>query len=186
MLIGYARVSTVEQNEARQMKAFEELGIDKIFIDKASGKNTDRVQLKEMLLYVRDGDTVVTESYSRIARNTSDLLSIIDSLNKKGVNFKSLKENIDTSTPQGKLMLTVFGALYEFERECLLERTREGIAIAKEQNKYKGKPKMAIDEQAFKKECKKWKDGKQTATQAMKNLGLKPNTFYRRVKEYDI
>ena len=111
MLIGYARVSTAEQNEQRQLVALREQKADKIFTDKASGKNTDRKALKEMLDYVREGDTVITESISRIARSTRDLLTIIDTLTQKKVEFISLKENIDTTTPQGRFMLTVFAAL---------------------------------------------------------------------------
>lgn len=183
MRIGYARVSTEAQEIARQTRAFNELDIEKVFIDKASGKNAEREQLKAMLQYIREGDVVTVESISRIARNTKDLLTIIDSINTKGADFISLKESIDTSTPQGKFMLTVFGAMAELERECILQRTREGIAIAKEQNKYKGKPKMKIDETALRREAKKWREGLQTATQAMSALNLKPNTFYRRVKE---
>ena len=129
------------------------------------------------------GDVLIVESISRLARNTRDLLTIIEELNNKKVGFISLKENIDTNTPSGKFMLTVFGAMAELERECILQRTREGIAIAKEQNKYKGKPKMKIDEAALRREAKKWREGLQTATQAMAALNLKPNTFYRRVKE---
>ena len=183
MKIGYARVSTEAQEVARQTKAFEELGIEKVFIDKASGKNTERQQLKEMLKFVREGDVVTVESISRIARNTKDLLEIIETINTSGAHFVSLKEAIDTATPQGKFVLTVFGAMAELERECILQRTREGIAIAKEAGKYKGKPKMKIDEMALKKEVKKWRDGLQTARETMTALNLKPNTFYRRVKE---
>ncbi len=186
MRIGYARVSTEGQEIARQTRAFEEMGITKVFIDKASGKNTEREQLNKMLQYIREGDTVIVESISRIARNTKDLLSIIDTIRQRGADFISMKESIDTSTPQGKFMLTVFGAMAELERECILQRTREGIAIAKEQNKYKGKPKMKIDEAAFRKEVKRWRDGSQTATEAMRALNLKPNTFYRRVKELGV
>jgi len=183
MKIGYARVSTEAQETARQTRAFEELGISKVFIDKASGKNAEREQLKAMLQFIREGDVVTVESISRIARNTKDLLNIVDGIKAKGADFVSLKESIDTSTPQGKFMLTIFGAMAELERECILQRTREGVAIAKEQNKYKGKPKMKIDEAALRREVKKWRDGLQTATEAMKALNLKPNTFYRRVKE---
>lgn len=183
MKIGYARVSTEAQETARQTRAFEELGIDKVFIDKASGKNAEREQLKAMLQFIREGDVVTVESISRIARNTKDLLNIVDGIKAKGADFVSLKESIDTSTPQGKFMLTIFGAMAELERECILQRTREGVAIAKEQNKYKGKPKMKIDEAALRREVKRWRDGLQTATEAMKALNLKPNTFYRRVKE---
>ena len=160
MKVAYQRVSTQQQELARQTRAFE-----------------------AMLNYIREDDVVVVESISRIARNTKDLLSIIDTITAKGADFVSLKESIDTSTPQGKFVLTVFGAMAELERECILQRTREGIAIAKEQHKYKGKPKMKIDEAALRRECKKWRDGLQTAREAMQRLELKPNTFYRRVNE---
>lgn len=122
MLIGYVRVSTAEQNEARQLVSLEERKVDKVFIDKKSGKNTDREALKDMLSYVREGDTVVTESISRIARSTKDLLNIIDTLTQKSVEFVSLKECIDTTTPQGKFMLTVFASMAELERDNILQR----------------------------------------------------------------
>lgn len=186
MLIGYIRCSTVEQNEARQQQMMDERNIKKIFIDKASGKNTERKALKEMLAFVRDGDTVVTESISRIARSTKDLLNIIDTLTKKNVEFISLKERIDTTTPQGKFMLTVFGAMAELERENILQRQREGIEIAKAQGKYKGKPPIQVNEKEFKAICKEWRNGEITATKAMKILNLKPNTFYRRVKKFGL
>ena len=186
MKIGYARVSTEAQEVARQIRAFNEMGVEKVFIVKASGKNAEREQLKSMLSFIRDGDIVIVESISRIARNTKDLLSICETIKASGAEFISLKEAIDTSTPQGKFIFTVFGGLAELERECILQRTREGVAIAKEQGKYKGKPKMKIDEPAFRKEVKRWRDGLQTATDAMRALNLKPNTFYRRVKEYGL
>ena len=110
MRVGYVRCSTAEQNEARQLKMMEEQKVEKIFIDKASGKNVNRKDFKAMMTFVRAGDTVIVESISRIARNTSDLLAIISSLTEKGVEFVSLKENIDTTTPHGRFMLTVFGA----------------------------------------------------------------------------
>lgn len=186
MLIGYVRVSTQEQNEQRQYIALQERNVDKMFIDKASGKNTERKELKEMLSFVREGDTVITESISRIARSTRDLLSIIDLLSQKGVEFISLKENIDTTTPQGRFMLTVFAAMAELERENILQRQKEGISIAKEQGKYKGKQPIKVDEKAFRSVCMRWRKNEITATQAMKELNLKPNTFYRRVKEFHI
>lgn len=184
----YARVSTEEQNEARQIEMAKAQGVedDRIYLDKQSGKNANRPKLNNMMEYVRKGDTVIVESISRLARSTRDLLNIVDKLQKKEVQFVSLKENIDTTTPQGTFMLTVFAALAELEREQILQRQKEGIAIARAEGKYKGKPKMKIDESAFRKECKKWREGKQTAAKTMRNLGLKPNTFYRRVKEYGI
>ena len=186
MNIAYVRVSTVEQNEARQLVSLEERKVDKIFIDKKSGKNADRDGLKSMLAYVREGDTVITESISRIARSTKDLLTILDTLTKKGVEFVSLKESIDTTTPQGRFMLTVFAAMAELERENILQRQREGIEVAKAAHKYKGKPPMQIDERQFRSVCKRWRAGEITATQAMKEMNLKPNTFYRRVNQWGL
>ena len=183
MRVFYVRCSTIEQNEARQIKMAQEQNAEKVFADKASGKNTDRAAFKEMMAFVRAGDTVVVESISRIARNTRDLLSIVSELTEKGVEFVSLKENIDTTTPQGRFMLTVFGALAELERENILERQREGIEIAKSEGKYKGRKPIDYNEAQMKALCKKWREGEITATAAMKELGLKPNTFYRRVKE---
>ena len=183
MRVGYVRCSTIEQNEARQLKMMEEQKAEKLFIDKASGKNTDRKAFKEMMTFVRAGDMVIVESISRIARNTRDLLSIVSELTEKQVEFVSLKESIDTTTPQGRFMLTVFGALAELERENILERQREGIAIAKDAGKYKGRKPLEVDEVQFKDACKRWRAGEITATAAMQEVGLKPNTFYRRVKE---
>ena len=183
MKVGYVRCSTIEQNETRQMKMMKEYEIEKVFIDKASGKNTDRENYKAMMAFVRAGDSVTVESISRIARNTRDLLSIIATLTEKGVEFISLKENIDTTTPQGRFMLTVFGALSELERESLLQRQREGIEIAKAEGKYKGRKPVAINETKFRAVCARWRAGEISATTAMNEVGLKPNTFYRRVKE---
>ena len=187
MLIFYARVSTQSQNLARQEELAKEIKAEKVYLEKASGKDTTRPVLKEMLEFIRDGDTVVVESISRIARNTKDLLNIIELLQDKGVHFISKKENIDTTTPQGKLILTIFGALAEFEREQQLERTREGVEIAKSQGKYKGKPKMKIPrENEFIAVCKEWRQGNCTAKSVMDEFGLKRNTFYRRVKELNL
>lgn len=113
MRVGYIRVSTAEQNTARQEILMEQLGVDKIYIDRMSGKSKDRPQLKDMLTFVRVGDTVIVESISRFARNTRDLLELVDALTEKGVEFISKKENIDTTTPAGKFMLTVFAAVAE-------------------------------------------------------------------------
>ena len=177
MRVGYIRCSTIEQNEARQLKMMEEQNAERLFIDKASGKNTDRKAFKEMMAFVRAGDTVIVESISRIARNTRDLLSIVSDLTEKGVEFVSLKENMDTTTPQGRFMLTVFGALAELERENILERQREGIEIAKSEGKYKGRKPVEVDEKRFREVCARWRSGEITATAAMQEVGLKPNTF---------
>lgn len=185
MLLGYVRVSTVEQNEGRQIEALQQRGVEpeNLFIDKQSGKDANRPKLKELLAYVRTGDTVVTESISRIARNTKDLLSIVEQLQAKNVEFISLKESIDTTTPQGKFMLTVFAAMAELERENILQRQREGIELAKAEGKYKGRKPIGVDETLFKSTVAEWRADKITARKAMKIVGLKPNTYYRRVKE---
>lgn len=184
MRVGYVRCSTIDQNDARQLKLMEEQKVEKIFRDSTSGKNTDRPDFQAMMAFVRAGDVVVVESISRIARNTKDLLGIIEVLTENGVEFVSLKESIDTTTPQGRFMLTVFGALAELERESILERQREGIEIAKAAGKYKGRQPVVVDEAKMRTVCKRWRAGKITAVAAMEELGLKPNTFYRRVKDF--
>lgn len=186
MKIFYCRISTEEQNEQRQLQTAEEVKADKVYIDKASGKNANRPQLKEMMNYVRDGDIVICSDISRIARNTKDLLNIVEELNRKQATFISIKENIDTSTPQGKFMLTVFGAIAELERESIRQRQAEGIAIAKAQGKYKGGTKKAFDEQKMKEVCRRWRNGDITAVKAQQLMDMKPNTFYRRVKELEL
>jgi DNA invertase Pin-like site-specific DNA recombinase len=179
----YARVSKQEQNEGRQIAAAKEQGADKIFTDKATGANTNRPQLKAMLAYIREGDTVIVESISRLARSTKDLLNKVEEITAKGAEFISLKESIDTTTPQGRFMLTVFAAMAQLEREQIKQRQAEGIAEAKKNGVYIGRAPIAVDEKQFKAEVKKWRAGEQTAVETMKKLGLKPNTFYRRVKE---
>lgn len=137
--IGYIRVSTIEQNTESQKSLLQNFKLDKVFEEKVSGKNTQRPQLQAMLEYVREGDTVYVKDLSRLARNTKDLLDIVEYLNNKGVGLFSIKESIDTSSNFGKLMITFLGAIYEFERANLLERQKDGIAIAKREGKYKGR-----------------------------------------------
>lgn len=139
MKMAYVRVSTAEQNEARQIEALEKFGIEKWFTEKVSGKDTNRPQLKQMLDFAREGDTVYVHDFSRLARSTKDLLDIVETLESKRIHLVSLKENLDTSTATGKLLLTMIAAINEFERTNLLERQREGIAIAKREGIYKGR-----------------------------------------------
>ena len=180
MKIGYIRVSTQEQNTVRQEALMESLGVDEVYIDRMSGKNTGRPEIRRMLEYVRRGDTVIVESISRFARNTRDLLELVESLTAKGVEFVSQKESIDTTTPTGKFMLTVFGAVAELEREYILQRQREGIEIAKQQGKYTGRRPVIHPD--FDKVTAQWRRGELTAVQAMKRLGMSKATFYRYVK----
>ena len=186
MKVFYIRVSTIEQNEERQLVSARECGAEKVFIDKASGKNTDRKALKEMLNFVREGDIVICSEISRIARNTKDLLTIVETLTEKGVEFKSLKESIDTTTPAGKFMLSVFSAMAELERENILQRQREGIEVAKAQGKYKGRQRIDFDRNEFERLCKEWRAGERTAVSVMKHFNMSSPTFYRRVNEMDL
>lgn len=181
MQVGYIRISTAGQNTARQEVLMRELGVEMVFIDRMSGKNTDRPELKKMMAFVRQGDTVVVESISRFARNTRDLLELVEQLTTKGVEFVSKKEAIDTTTPTGKFMLTIFGAVAELEREYILQRQAEGIAIAKEQGVYKGRQPIVRPD--FERIIALWRSGKITAVEAQRRLDMKPSTFYRRVKE---
>ena len=184
--IGYIRVSTEHQETARQQEIMGNYGVDRIFSEKISGANTDRPQLKAMLDYVREGDTLYVESISRLGRSTKDLLNIIDSLTAKGVTLISNKENIDTNSPTGKFMLTVFAALSQLEREQLRQRQREGIEIAKVQGKYTGRKPIPIDWTKFGQLYGEWKLKKITARDFMKKMNLTANTFYRRVREYEV
>ena len=138
MRVGYIRTSTAEQNSIRQEVLMNELGVERVYIDRMSGKNTNRPELKRMMEFVREGDTIIVESISRFARNTRDLLDLVEQLTEKNVDFVSQKETIDTTTPAGKFMLTVFGAVAELERYYILQRQAEGIAEAKKRGVYKG------------------------------------------------
>lgn len=185
MKVGYIRVSTEEQKTIRQEIIMEELGAEKVFIDKCSGKNTNRPKLMEMMNFVREGDTVIVSEISRFARNTRDLLNLVDELQKKGVQFESQKEKIDTTTPTGQFMLTIFAAVSQLEREYILARQKEGIDARKAAGGYRGRVPIDVDKGQFEQEYKLWKSGQITATTAMRHLGIKPNTFYRRVKDYE-
>lgn len=184
--IGYIRVSTEHQETARQQEIMCDYQVDRIFSEKLSGANADRPQLKAMIDYVREGDTLYIESISRLGRSTKDLLNIIDTLTDKVVTLVSHKESIDTDTPSGKFMLTVFAALSQLEREQLKQRQREGIEIAKTQGKYTGRKPIEIDWTKFGQLYGEWKSKNITGRDFMRKMGLSANTFYRRVREYEI
>ena len=184
--IAYIRVSTKEQNTGRQHEDFTAKGIvlDKVFEEKLSGKNTDRPQLQAMLAYLREGDTLYVESFSRLARSTRDLLNIVNTLTEKGVSFVSLKENVDTTTSQGKFMLTVFAGLYELERDNILERQREGIDLALKEGRPYGRPSATLST-TFSKNYQLWKQGELKAVDFMKLENIPKSTFYKLVKRYE-
>lgn len=181
MRVAYVRVSTVEQNEARQVEALKKFNIEKWYIEKVSGKDTRREQLQLMLDFVREGDEFYVMDFSRMSRSVQDLLEIVELLNSKKIKLVSLKESLDTSTATGKLMLTLIGAIAEFERANTLERQREGIAIAKREGKYKGRKAMDLDN--WTEVYNAWKSGEITAVAASKLLGINRGTFYSRVKK---
>lgn len=185
MKVGYVRVSTVEQNPARQEKLMAEYGVERIYSEKLSGKNTDRPEFKKMMSFLREGDTLVVESFSRLSRSTRDLIDTVKTLNDKGVSLVSDKEKLDTTTPQGRLVMTMFGAIYEFERECLLERQREGIEIAKAAGKYKGRKAIPVTEE-FLKIAENWKKGSLSMKDAIAKSGVSKSTFLRKCKEHGI
>lgn len=142
--VAYVRVSTIEQNEERQLEILKPYGIDRFFVEKISGKNMERPQLQEMLLYIREGDAVYVSEFSRLGRSTEDLLKIVRMIESKGARFVSVKESMDTSTPAGRLQMTMLAAIAEYERAIILERQREGIEIAKRKGKYKGRKKIVV------------------------------------------
>lgn len=181
MKVGYVRVSTQGQNTARQEVLMRELGVDRVFVDRQSGKDTARPELKRMLEFVREGDVVIVESISRFARCTRDLLELVEQLTAKGVEFVSKKESLDTSSPSGRFVLTIFGAVAQLEREYLLQRQKEGIALAKEEGRYKGRKPLERPE--FDSVAASWKRGEITAAEAMRRLRMSKTTFYRKVKE---
>lgn len=177
MKVGYVRVSTQGQNTARQEVLMQELGVEKVFLDKQSGKNTARPELKKMMEFVREGDVVIVESISRFARCTRDLLELVEQLSGKGVAFVSKKEALDTSTPSGRFVLTIFGAIAQLERESILQRQKEGIAIAKARGKYTGRPPKTYPDLGAVLEA--WRRGEISVGQARKQLGVSKSTFYR-------
>lgn len=183
MKAAYVRVSTKEQNEARQIEALKKHKIDKWYIEKISGKNTDRPELQAMLDSVNKGDTIYIHDFSRLARSTKDLLEIVEYLNKKGVALVSNKENIDSSTPNGKLMLTMLGAIYEFERQNLLDRQAEGIAIAKREGKYKGRKAIVIDEDLWAFHYDRYINHKINKTRFAKAINVSRPTLDKLLKE---
>lgn len=184
MKVAYVRVSTIEQNETRQIEALKKHGIEKWFTEKVSGKNTtDRPELQNMIDFVREGDTIYIHDFSRLARSTKDLLDIVDKLNQKGVHLVSNKENVDSSTPTGKLMLTMIGAIAEFERENLLERQREGIAIAKKNGKYKGRKQIEIEDSLFNEQYARYMNREISKTDLAKILKISRPTLDKMIKE---
>lgn len=183
MNIAYVRVSTIEQNESRQLESLKKYNIDKWYTEKISAKDTKRPQLQDMLEYAREGDTIYIHDFSRLARSTSDLLQIVETLGKKGINLVSNKENIDSSTSTGKLMLTMIGAINEFERSNLLERQKEGIAIAKAKGKFKGRKAVEIPD--FEKYYCQYQNRELNKVQLAEKLGVSRPTLDKLIRDHN-
>lgn len=182
MQLAYVRVSTVEQNEQRQIEAMNRYNIEKWFVEKVSAKDTNRPKLQELLAFAREGDVIHIHDFSRLARSTKDLLDIVEQLNAKGITLVSNKENIDTSTPTGKLMLTMIGAINEFERTNLLERQREGIAIAKREKRYKGRKAVNIPD--FEQHYQRYMNREVSKSQLAKELNISRPTLDKLIAEH--
>lgn len=180
--VAYVRVSSIDQNDARQRELLEPYNIDKWFCEKASGKTMDRPALQQLLDYIREGDTVYVTEFSRLGRSTADLLQIVSTIEGKGAKLTSLKESFDTSTPAGKLQMTMLAAISEFEREMILERQREGIAIAKRAGKYKGRQKIKVPNIAEYYDA--YMRRETTKPKIAHELGISRNTLDRLFQEY--
>jgi DNA invertase Pin-like site-specific DNA recombinase len=182
-VVGYARVSSVDQDTSRQLEALNSLGLSRLFEDKASGKDVNRPNLHEAMKYVRAGDTFVVHSLDRLARNLVDLLKVVDELTTKGVVVKFIKENLTftsaESEPMSKLMLQMLGAFAQFERSLIKERQREGIAIAKKAGAYKGRKQILTEEQAKELVSIDSSQHGKDRTALAKQYGISRKTLYR-------
>ena len=175
--IGYVRVSAFDQNIDRQL---EGVALDKVFTDKASGKDVNRPQLEAMLSFIRDGDTVVVHSMDRLARNLDDLRKLVQSLTKRGIRIEFIKESLaftGEDSPMADLMLSVMGAFAEFECALIRERQREGIAITKQRGAYRGRKKSLSDDKVAELE-RRVAGGEQKASIA-RDLGISRETLYQ-------
>lgn len=183
MRFGYCRVSTREQNLDRQIEALEAEGIEakNIFTDKISGVKEKRPGLDDMLSRLREGDTVVILSFDRLARSTKQLLEYVEMFNEMGVDLISLHERVDTTTPQGKLFFTVSAAFAEFERSIIKQRQAEGIAVAKEQGRMKGRPK--VDPDKLEEAMALYGSGQYSVRRIQAITGVSSATIYRELNK---
>jgi len=183
----YIRVSSEEQNTIRQEVKAKEYSIptENVYIEEVSSKNvTHRPVLNNLMANLKNGDRLIVDSISRFARNAKDLLELVEQLNSKGVVFVSLRESIDTITPSGMFMITVFRAVAQLEREYIKDRQMEGISIAVEQGKFKGRKAIEYPK-LWTKYYIMWKNNSINAVDVMKVLNLKKTTFYKLVNQYE-
>ncbi|HGP3677619.1 TPA: recombinase family protein [Bacillus pacificus] len=187
---GYCRVSTLDQNPLRQTQQLKEQNCEVIYQEKISGKTTKRKELQRMLDDLQEGDEVVVTELSRITRSLQDLFKLIDVFKEKKVQFRSLKEewiDLSDTNPNNKLMLTIFGALNEFEREMIELRVREGIAAAAQEGRYPGRiPTFTEKNPKMKHALELFAEGKRTIAEITKITGVTRSTLYRKAKEYNV
>ena len=183
MRIAYVRVSSADQNEARQVEALKKYDIEKWFTEKISGKDMNRPELQNMLDFAREGDTIYIKDFSRLARSTKDLLELVERFKEKNIHLVSLKENLDTSTPTGKLMVTMIAAINEFERANILERQREGIELAKQRGVYKGRKPIEVED--FGEYYEQYMSRIYTKKELAEELGISRPTLDRLIAEYE-
>jgi DNA invertase Pin-like site-specific DNA recombinase len=181
MKIGYARVSTIEQSLDRQLDSLKAQGCDRIYQEKMTGTRTSRPELNKMLDAMREGDVLITDSFSRLSRSTKDLLELVERLKKMGVSLISLKEQLDTTTATGKLMLTMMSALSQFERDIIAERTVEGLRAARARGRLGGRPKAST--KAVERALKMYDSQKLTIKEIAESTKLSTATINRRVAE---
>ena len=180
MIYGYARVSTADQNLDRQMDALKKYGIDHLYCEKISGTKKSRPELDRMLAEIQEGDTIVIESLSRLGRSVKNLAELMEVLNGKNIRLVSLKETIDTTSSTGRLLFTILSSLAQFERDVLVERTREGLNAARARGRCGGRPRT--DESAVKKAVALYQT-KQYSLKEIRNLtGVSASTLYRAIK----
>ncbi len=184
MRIAYARVSTDAQELHRQLDALENVGYDKLIQEKYTGKIKERAGLQQLMDIVREGDTVIVESISRLGRNTLDILSIIEELDKMGVTFISLKENMDTTSPTGKAMLGMVAVIAQLERDLIAQRTKEGLESAKKRGVKLGRPKL--DEQKVQDALKLYDEGNHSIKEIIRLTGISQGKLYKEINKRKI
>lgn len=177
---GYARVSTRNQELARQIDMLNKMNCDEILTEKISGVKKNRQVLTKLKRKVRPGDTIIIESFSRLGRSTRDLIELVNYFEERQVKLMSLKENFDTTTPQGKLMMTVFQAFSQFERDIIVERTREGLRSARARGKVGGRPK--INQAKMEQVYTLYDLQEQTIQELAANFDIGASTIYKYLK----